>query len=645
MEQGTRTERPPLDEELSEDASQQSLGSDSDDSWDDEEDGSLAGSLAPSEAAAEEQPSAALDSQPAPQQHQSSVAATTSASPPKAPLGKTGAWFKKAFAAGKASGGKPGGWAASLKQSVSRMSADSTASDESDATASGNVTPQTGSPRKRFTVSRLSAQSGAQEASMLRTNSNGSLGSDAQEEEEMPAPPVAAGGVQLGGRLPTHRKNRVHTELADIALVQELDAHSGVIWAAAFSRRGRHLATGGQDAVVRLWAVLPDRSAAAAAGSLSEDVADAAARGILLPVMEACPVFESAPAQEWRGHEREVLALGWSRTDFLASGSMDGDVRLWHPSRPGCLRVFKHSDWVTAVQFHPSDDTQILSTSVDGKVRLWSVPERRVLDTADVHEMATAAGWAPGGSRVAVGTLKGKVRFYSVDDAGRLEYEAQIDVKNRRGKSKSGRKVTGLAFQPTGSLSTASGGSGRRLGRNTSGVGNLLLVTSGDARLRLFDGYGLVCKAKGPSLGESLISAAFSPNGRHMTCGSEDGWAFMWDAVPGDDPEGPPAKNTSWEAFFLGPAAVTSVLLAPDAARRPHSALAAAAANRLGAPWGPPEPAVARSSKYLTGSAAAAVAAGEASMWHGDTFGAVFVATTDAGKIIVAESLAAPQWL
>lgn len=59
-------------------------------------------------------------------------------------------------------------------------------------------------------------------------------------------------------------------------------------------------------------------------------------------------------------------------------------------------------------------------------MRLWSLAERRALDTADVHEMATAAGWAPGGDRVAVGTLKGKVRFYGVDEVGRLEYEAQI---------------------------------------------------------------------------------------------------------------------------------------------------------------------------------------------------------------------------
>ncbi len=39
--------------------------------------------------------------------------------------------------------------------------------------------------------------------------------------------------------------------------------------------------------------------------------------------------------------QQEVLALGWSASDFLASGSMDGNVRLWQLSRADCLRVFK----------------------------------------------------------------------------------------------------------------------------------------------------------------------------------------------------------------------------------------------------------------------------------------------------------------
>ena len=45
-------------------------------------------------------------------------------------------------------------------------------------------------------------------------------------------------------------------------LPQELDTGGGVVWAMAFSRRGRHLAAAGQDTVVRLWAVLEDRTSA-----------------------------------------------------------------------------------------------------------------------------------------------------------------------------------------------------------------------------------------------------------------------------------------------------------------------------------------------------------------------------------------------
>ena len=41
-----------------------------------------------------------------------------------------------------------------------------------------------------------------------------------------------------------------------------------------------------------------------------------------------------------RAGAQEVLCLAWSSAGFLISGSMDGSVRLWHPSRAACLRTF-----------------------------------------------------------------------------------------------------------------------------------------------------------------------------------------------------------------------------------------------------------------------------------------------------------------
>lgn len=46
---------------------------------------------------------------------------------------------------------------------------------------------------------------------------------------------------------------------------------------------------------------------------------------------------------------------------FLLSASLDKNVRLWHLSQPGCLRVFWHTDFVTSVQFHPLDAQRFVS--------------------------------------------------------------------------------------------------------------------------------------------------------------------------------------------------------------------------------------------------------------------------------------------
>ena len=53
-------------------------------------------------------------------------------------------------------------------------------------------------------------------------------------------------------------------DISHVRQAQVLRAHEGVIWAAAFSRDGRYLATAGQDCVVMVWEVLGAAGAAAA---------------------------------------------------------------------------------------------------------------------------------------------------------------------------------------------------------------------------------------------------------------------------------------------------------------------------------------------------------------------------------------------
>lgn len=60
------------------------------------------------------------------------------------------------------------------------------------------------------------------------------------------------------------------------------------------------------------------------------------------------------------------------------------------------------------------------------QVRVWSIPEQKVVHAEDCHEMVTAVTFSPGGQRAVVGTMKGKCRFFNVEPGFSLEYDAQI---------------------------------------------------------------------------------------------------------------------------------------------------------------------------------------------------------------------------
>jgi WD repeat-containing protein 44 len=46
---------------------------------------------------------------------------------------------------------------------------------------------------------------------------------------------------------------------------------------------------------------------------------------------------------------------------------------------------------------HPVDDRYFISGSLDEKVCIWNIPNREIVDWNDLHEMVTAACYAPDG--------------------------------------------------------------------------------------------------------------------------------------------------------------------------------------------------------------------------------------------------------
>ncbi|KAL6526996.1 hypothetical protein OROGR_016086 [Orobanche gracilis] len=366
---------------------------------------------------------------------------------------------------------------------------------------------------------------------------------------------VGPSGVSGIRRVRVRHSRKTSREISALFTGLDIEAHEGAILAMKFSPDGQYLASAGEDKILRIWQVVEDERdidirdldpscVYFSASHLSEwgpitvekaEINKSKSSSVGRTQDSACVIFPpkvfrilEKPLHVFEGHNGEILDLSWSNNNYLLSSSVDKTVRLWRVGVDKCMKIFKHSDYVTCIQFNPVNDDHFISGSIDGKVRIWAISESKVVDWAEITDIITAVSYRLDGQSGVIGSITGTCRFFDLSD-NHFQLGAQMCLTSK--KKSTCKRITAFQF----------------LRQDPSKI----LVTCADSKVRIIDGMNVIGKYKG-GLGNTgnQISATFTSNGKHIISASDDSNIYIWNHT--DKPQlslSKPKAIRSFECF------------------------------------------------------------------------------------------------
>jgi len=306
----------------------------------------------------------------------------------------------------------------------------------------------------------------------------------------------------------------------DLSVIEEPNVDPRIL-TVAFSKDGRWLASGSQDAMTCLWdlsAPNPEESPRLMNGHLNavRSVAFSPdghwlASGSLDRTARLWNLEQEDPtinSQVLRGHQGGILTLAFSPNNrWLATGSTDFTTRVWDLIDPDPaatpLVLYGHEATIRSIALS-SDGRWLATASMDNTARLWDLAKQAV-SALPIHLPGTAStvpalDYSPDGRWLATGSLDGSTHIW--DLSGTEPISSTLLSQ--------GKQIKSLEFSPDGHWLAAGG---------FDGVVNLWEIRTNDP----------ITNPTRLLLDDRILTLAFNPDGNRLAVGGLNDLIRLWD--------------------------------------------------------------------------------------------------------------------